>query len=90
MLDNIPHIKSYWPTLQVETAVAALNFGADDLDGTLGTERIMQMACTASPEELSTVMLEKMIAQAGQEPVERDGAYNVVERPVCSPLPAGV
>lgn len=82
VLDNVPHIKAYWPTLQIETAVAALNFGADDLDGTLGTERIMQMACTESPAELSTAMLERMIVQAGQQPIERDGAYNIADTPV--------
>lgn len=78
VLNNIPHIKAYWPTLQEETAVAALNFGADDLDGTLGQERIMQLAGTASPAEHSAAYLETMIHQAGQLSRERDGQYNAV------------
>lgn len=80
ILDSIPHIKAYWPTLQEETAVAALNFGANDLDGTLGQERIMQLAGTASPAEHSAMHLEAMIRQAGQEPVERDGQHNPISK----------
>lgn len=80
VLDNVQHIKAYWPVLQEETAVSALNFGADDLDGTLGRERIMQMAGTASPERKSAQHLERMIRHAGQVPVERDGMFQPVLR----------
>ncbi|MBI2424113.1 MAG: CofH family radical SAM protein [Candidatus Hydrogenedentes bacterium] len=83
ILDNIPHVKAYWPTLQIETAVTALNFGADDLDGTLGKERIMQLAETGSPEKLSADFLRTMIRQAGQHPHQRDGAYRILEREVA-------
>ena len=87
VLDNIPHIKAYWPTLQEETAVAALNFGADDLDGTLGNERIMQLAGTASPAEQSANHLACMIRQAGQVPQERDGQYHPVLNKEIPALP---
>ena len=79
VLDNVPHIKAYWPTLHIETAVTALNFGADDLDGTLGEERVMQLADTQAPEKLSADLLMRMILQAGQKPVRRDGQYREVE-----------
>jgi len=77
-LDNVPHIKAYTPALGVETAVAALTFGADDLDGTLGQERIMQLAGTASPASLTAQLMDRMIRQAGQAPVERDGLFRPV------------
>jgi len=35
VLDNIDHIKSYWPMTGVETAAAGLSWGADDMDGTI-------------------------------------------------------
>ena len=35
MLDNFDHIKAYWIMLGEKTAQIALNFGADDLDGTV-------------------------------------------------------
>ncbi len=76
VLGNVPHIKAYWPTLQMETAVAALNFGADDLDGTLGQERIMQLGGSKSPAQLTRELMAKMVHEAGQEPVERTGNYN--------------
>ncbi|MBI2434554.1 MAG: CofH family radical SAM protein [Candidatus Hydrogenedentes bacterium] len=75
VLDNIPHIKAYWPTLQIETAAAALTFGADDLDGTLGAERIMHAAGSATPAQLSTALMQEIILQAGQTPVQRTGCF---------------
>jgi len=35
MLDNIPHIKAFWIMLSAKLAQMALNWGADDLDGTV-------------------------------------------------------
>ena len=44
-LDNIPHIKAYWPMIGKEAAQLSLSFGADDLDGTIDdTTRIYSMA----------------------------------------------
>jgi aminodeoxyfutalosine synthase len=78
LLDNIPHIKAYWPTLQVETASAALNFGADDLDGTLGKERIMQLAGSASPAQATRQWMGRIARHAGQRLAERDGRFQLV------------
>ena len=75
VLDNIAHIKAYWPTLQLETGVAALGFGADDLDGTLGKERIMQLAGTGAPEGMGIRLMEKLIRDAGQVPMRRNGRF---------------
>ena len=33
-LDNIPHLKAYWPMIGKQAARLALEFGVDDLDGT--------------------------------------------------------
>lgn len=78
LLDNIPHVKAYWPTLGIETAAAALSFGADDLDGTLGKERIMQLAGSEAPAALSDQLMHRIIHEAGQIPVERDGQFHIV------------
>lgn len=84
VLGNVPHIKAYWPTLQLETAVAALNFGADDLDGTLGEERIMQLGGTKSPAQLTREHMQMMIREAGQVPVERAGNYSLTPTPAVA------
>lgn len=82
MLDNFPHIKAYWVMLGVPTATVALNFGADDIDGTIGKETIAHMAGADSPIRLLRAQLEEMIKDAGMQPVERDALYNDVEAAV--------
>lgn len=78
MLDNIEHIKSYWVMLGEGTASIALNFGASDLDGTIGEERIAHYALAQSPIGLARDKLVQMIRESGKIPVERDALYNVV------------
>ncbi|MBI5021280.1 MAG: aminofutalosine synthase MqnE [Ignavibacteriales bacterium] len=76
MLDNIPHIKAYWVMLTEEVASVALNFGADDIDGTVGQERIAHDAGAISPMKLAKDKLIKIITDGGKIPVERDAFYN--------------
>jgi aminodeoxyfutalosine synthase len=78
LLDNIPHIKAYWPMIGTEAAAAALSYGADDLDGTLGLERIAHASGAKTPTELAKYEMEKLISLAGYEPVERDGQYQSI------------
>jgi aminodeoxyfutalosine synthase len=79
-LDNIPHIKAYWITLGEETASTGLHWGADDIDGTIGGERIMHDAGATSPTQMARARLEELIREAGCVPVERDALYNEIER----------
>ncbi|MEX1139316.1 MAG: aminofutalosine synthase MqnE [Bacteroidota bacterium] len=76
MLDNFPHIKAYWVMLTEEVASVALNFGADDMDGTVGGEKIAHDAGAVSPMRLAKDQLVKIIRDAGKIPVERDVYYN--------------
>jgi len=76
MLDNIPHIKAYWVMLTEEVASVALNFGADDIDGTVGGEKIAHDAGAVSPMTLAADRLTRLITDAGKIPVERDAHYN--------------
>ncbi len=78
MLDNVPHIKAYWVMLTAEVATIALNFGADDMDGTVGEERIAHDAGAISPMELAKGKLISIIHEAGKLPVERDVWYNPI------------
>ena len=76
MLDNFPHIKAYWVMLTEEVAAVALNFGADDMDGTVGGERIAHDAGAITPSKLAKDQIIKIIKDAGKIPVERDVYYN--------------
>jgi aminodeoxyfutalosine synthase len=78
VLDNIPHIKAFWIATGVEVAQLALWYGADDLDGTVQEERIYHMAGSRTPETLTTSDIQRLIRDAGREPVERDTLYRVV------------
>jgi aminodeoxyfutalosine synthase len=80
MLDNFPHIKAYWVMLGIPTAQLSLNFGADDIDGTVVHEKIYHDAGAETPQELTVAELRQLIHEAGRVPIERDTLYNEVER----------
>ncbi|MGH7265681.1 MAG: CofH family radical SAM protein [Candidatus Rokuibacteriota bacterium] len=79
VLDNFPHVEAYWVMLGEATASIALNFGADDVNGTLVEERIAHAAGAESPAGLAREQILRMIRDAGRVPVERDALYNVVQ-----------
>ena len=81
LLDNFPHIKSYWVMTGEDTAAIGLNFGADDLDGTIGHERIAHAALADSPLGLVRNRIVNLIRSAGKVPVERNATYDVLQ--VC-------
>jgi aminodeoxyfutalosine synthase len=78
LLDNVSHIKAYWVMVGEETASIALHFGASDLDGTIGEERIAHAARAQSPAGLARERMVRLVKEAGRVPVERDALYNVV------------
>ncbi|MCD7964038.1 MAG: CofH family radical SAM protein [Rikenellaceae bacterium] len=80
-LDNFPHIKAYWPMYGKNTTQLALNFGADDIDGTIDdTTKIYSMAGAEERKPSMTVTdMRKLIEGAGYMAVERDSFYNVIK-----------
>ncbi len=80
VLDNIPHIKAYWPMAGLETAAAGLSWGADDLDGTIQEEKVAHMAGARTPIGLARRKMEETIALGGFEAVERDGWFRTKGR----------
>ncbi len=77
-LDNFQHIKTYWITSGVGIAQLGLNFGADDIHGTVREENITHMAGSTTPQALTVPILKRLITEAGREPHERDSLYNIV------------
>lgn len=79
-MDNFAHIKAYWPMLGRKNAQLTLNFGVDDLDGTIDdTTKIYSMAGSEEQNPaLTTAQLVALIKQVKREPVERDTLYNVI------------
>ncbi|WP_374164186.1 aminofutalosine synthase MqnE [Arcticibacter sp. MXS-1] len=79
-LDNFDHIKAYWAMISRSTAQLSLNFGVDDIDGTLDdTTKIYSMAGAEEQNPaMSTKELVELIKQVGRHPIERDTLYNVI------------
>jgi len=76
ILENIPHIKAYWPTFTLNLALVAQEFGADDIDGTIEKESIQSAAGANSKKGLDMEELIYQVKDAGFIPVERDSLYN--------------
>ncbi len=79
-LDNIPHIKAYWPMLGKDLALEAMAWGADDLDGTINdSTRIYSLAGAEDQRPTLTVAeLSARATAAGWKAVERDSFYRVL------------
>jgi aminodeoxyfutalosine synthase len=87
-LDNFDHITAYWISLGLATASLALNYGVDDLHGTIMEEKIFHMAGANTPTYQSMQSLEKAIREAGREPMQRDTWYRRIPSTWREPAPA--
>jgi aminodeoxyfutalosine synthase len=74
-LDNIDHLTAYWVSMGLPLAQVALNYGVDDLHGTILEEKIFHMAGATTPQQQTVAALEQAIREAGREPVQRDSHY---------------
>ncbi len=79
MLDNFPHIKSYWIMIGPRLAQVGLSFGADDIDGTVTEEKIAHDAGAPTAQSMTVHELCRLVREAGRRPVERDTVFNVVK-----------
>ena len=80
-LDNIPHLKAYWPMIGKQVAQLSLHFGVDDLDGTIDdSTRIYSMAGAEEQHPAaSTSELALLIRSAGYVPAERNTLYEIIQ-----------
>ena len=75
LLDSIPHIKAYRMNIGDELAELALQFGADDIDGTVQQESIMHLAGSTTPLTHDLQQLSKLVRNAGCVPIKRNTTY---------------
>jgi aminodeoxyfutalosine synthase len=79
LLDNFPHVKCFWVMHGLTTAQLALNFGADDLDGSVVEYKITHDADGfGTPHKLTREDLLELIRDAGFRPVERNTRYEII------------
>lgn len=77
-LDNFDHIKAYWPMLGRHNAQLTLQFGVDDIDGTIDdSTKIYSMAGSEEQSpSLNTEELVQLIKTVNRKAIERDSIYN--------------
>jgi aminodeoxyfutalosine synthase len=88
MLDNFPHIKTFWIMNTIEISQTALCYGADDIDGTVMDYEITRRSFEETQQRLTQSEFLGRIVEAGRQPVERDSLYNVVAES-SEPVAAG-
>ena len=86
-LDNIPHVKTHWPMVTPFLSQIALDFGCDDVEGTVVYERIYHEAGALTDMHLPYLGLVRLIRGAGKRPVERDSLYRSVREHFDDPPP---
>ncbi|HEX6500449.1 MAG TPA: aminofutalosine synthase MqnE [Micromonosporaceae bacterium] len=86
LFDNVPHVKCFWVMHGLSVAQLSLNFGVDDLDGSVVEYKITHDADSyGTPNTMHREDLLNLIWDAGFQPVERNTRYDVVreyDRPV--------
>jgi len=78
-LDNFAHITAYWVGLGTKLAQVALNYGADDIHGTIIEEHIFHMAGAKSPQAQKEADMVKAIREVGRTPVQRNTFYEAIK-----------
>ena len=87
MLDSIPHIKAYRMNIGDSMAELALQYGADDIDGTVKQESIMHLAGSKTPLDYGANQLAKLVTRSGNIPVKRNTIYTEFEEFVPAKQP---
>ncbi|WP_038056774.1 CofH family radical SAM protein [Thermodesulfobacterium hydrogeniphilum] len=70
ILNNFPHIKSYWVFLGIKLAQVALLWGADHFHGTVIEEKISELMKGEPVIKLPPAQIQRLIREIGGEPVE--------------------
>jgi aminodeoxyfutalosine synthase len=73
VVDNVPSIQVDWSLYGPKLAQVALTVGADDVDGVSAEDDMSEGARRAPLEEIR-----RNIVAAGQDPVERNGRFDIV------------
>ena len=79
VLSNFKSVRAYWVVLGEKLAQIALNYGANDIDGTLMEEKITHSAGAETPIHLPIGRILKIIRGAGKIPAQRDTFYNIIK-----------
>jgi cyclic dehypoxanthinyl futalosine synthase len=79
-LDNIPNVQASWPTLGIEIAQVALQYGCNDIGSTMMEENVVSQAGAKSKDtwSLSPEELREAISDAGFIPAQRNSSFEIL------------
>ena len=80
MLDNFAHVKAFWIMQTLPLSQVSLDFGVDDVDGTVVWYDITKVGGADNHQEVDVTTLRRAVTEAGYTPVERDTLYRRIER----------
>ena len=80
MVHNIAHIKAFWIMQGIGLSQVALDWGCDDLDGTVVWYDITKAQGDGTHQELHERDIRRLIREARRIPIERDTIYREVKR----------
>jgi aminodeoxyfutalosine synthase len=80
LLDNVPNVKAYWIMMGMPLAAVDLQFGANDVQGTVVREQIFHAAGARTETEQKIGELVRFVRETGRIPVQRDTLYNELRR----------
>ena len=86
-LDNIPHVKTHWPMVTPFLSQIALDFGCDDVEGTVVYERIYHEAGALTDMHMPYLELVRLIRGRGSgrssatASISRCGSSSTTRRP---------
>jgi aminodeoxyfutalosine synthase len=92
MVPNIAHIKAFWIMQGVHLSQLSLDWGCDDLDGTVVWYDITKAEGDrgTTHQELHVEDIKRLIREAGKVPVERDTLYREIRREAADVATVGV
>ncbi|MCX2819002.1 aminofutalosine synthase MqnE [Haladaptatus sp. F3-133] len=80
LLDNFRGVRAYRMVIGEKLCQVGLDYGANDVGGSLMEERIQKKAGSGTRQDVGRSEMVHMVRDAGRVPVERDEMYGVVER----------
>jgi aminodeoxyfutalosine synthase len=87
MLPNIAHIKAFWIMQSIGLSQLSLDWGVDDLDGTVVWYDITKRESGGGTvhQQMHVEDIRRIIREAGRIPVERDTLYHELRREPSAP-----
>ncbi len=77
-LDNVPSFQASWVTQGPRIAQVGLRYGVNDFGSTMMEENVVSAAGTSHTNEMTLPQMQRVIRDAGYEPVRRNTRYDIL------------